>query len=136
MYYPCNENKGADQLRGYREADLRPCFRICKKPVFSGRGPYGNIRGLDQLKEEDLYVYFCGLISTFVINCFEFANSKFNTQTDQTCLTVINKQTLKSCKGTDQPTHSYSLTFLTTFLSVISRFWLAIVVDKASVGLI
>ena len=32
-YYPCSENKGADQLRGYREADLRLCFRICKKPV-------------------------------------------------------------------------------------------------------
>ena len=30
MYYPCSENKGADQLRGYREADLRLCFRICK----------------------------------------------------------------------------------------------------------
>ena len=24
----CSENKGADQLRGYREADLRLCFRI------------------------------------------------------------------------------------------------------------
>ena len=24
MYYPCSENKDADQLRGYREADL--CF--------------------------------------------------------------------------------------------------------------
>ena len=33
--YPYSENKGADQLRGYREADLRLCFRICKKPVFS-----------------------------------------------------------------------------------------------------
>ena len=33
MYYLCSENKGADQLRGYREADLRLCFRICKKPV-------------------------------------------------------------------------------------------------------
>ena len=31
LYYPCSENKGADQLRGYREADLRLCFRICKK---------------------------------------------------------------------------------------------------------
>ena len=31
MYYPCSENKGADQLRGHREADLRLCFRICKK---------------------------------------------------------------------------------------------------------
>ena len=34
----CSENKGADQLHGYREADLRLCFRICKKPVFSQRG--------------------------------------------------------------------------------------------------
>ena len=28
LYYPCSENKGADQLRGYREDDLRLCFRI------------------------------------------------------------------------------------------------------------
>ena len=34
LYYPCSENKGADQLRGYREADLRLCFRICKKAGF------------------------------------------------------------------------------------------------------
>ena len=34
IYQLCNEEKGADQLRGYREADLRLCFRICKKPVF------------------------------------------------------------------------------------------------------
>ena len=40
MNYPCSENKDADQLRGYREADLRLCFRICKKPVFSRRGSY------------------------------------------------------------------------------------------------
>ena len=38
LYYLCSENKGADQLRGYREADLGLCFRICKKPVFSQRG--------------------------------------------------------------------------------------------------
>ena len=31
LYYLCSENKGADQLRGYREADLRLCFRICKR---------------------------------------------------------------------------------------------------------
>ena len=35
LYYLCSENKGADQLRGYREADLRLCFRICKTLVFS-----------------------------------------------------------------------------------------------------
>ena len=40
LHYPCGENKGADQLRGYHEADLRLCFRICKKPVFSRRGSF------------------------------------------------------------------------------------------------
>ena len=33
--YLCSENKDADQLRGYREADLRLCFRIYKMLVFS-----------------------------------------------------------------------------------------------------
>ena len=40
MYYPCSENKGADQLRGYREADLRLCFRIGNNPVFSRCGSF------------------------------------------------------------------------------------------------
>ena len=35
LYYLYSENKGADQFRGYREADLRLCFRICKTLVFS-----------------------------------------------------------------------------------------------------
>ena len=35
LYYLCSENKGADQLRGYREADLRLCFCICKILVVS-----------------------------------------------------------------------------------------------------
>ena len=34
-YYLGSENKGANQLRGHREADLRLCFRICKMLVFS-----------------------------------------------------------------------------------------------------
>ena len=38
LYYPSSENKEADQLRGYREADLRPYFRICKSLVFSRGG--------------------------------------------------------------------------------------------------
>ena len=41
MYYLCSENKGADQLRGCREADLHLCFCkivLCKKPGFSQRG--------------------------------------------------------------------------------------------------
>ena len=40
LYYLCGENKGADQLRCYREADLRLCFHMCKKPVFSQCGSY------------------------------------------------------------------------------------------------
>ena len=31
MYYPCSENEGADQLGGYREADLRLCFLHMQK---------------------------------------------------------------------------------------------------------
>ena len=38
MYYPCSENNGADQLRGYREADLRLCFRLGRLLVF----PFGG----------------------------------------------------------------------------------------------
>ena len=38
LYYPCSENKGADQLRSYREADLRLCFRLCRLLVF----PWGG----------------------------------------------------------------------------------------------
>ena len=34
MYYLCSENKGADQLRSYCEADLRLCFRLCRMLVF------------------------------------------------------------------------------------------------------
>ena len=40
LYYPCSENKDADQLCGHREADLRLCFRICKKPAFSQQGSF------------------------------------------------------------------------------------------------
>ena len=40
LYLPYSENKGADQLRGYREADLSLCFRICKKSVFTRRSSY------------------------------------------------------------------------------------------------
>ena len=30
LYYPCSEHKGADQLHGYREADLRLFFAYAK----------------------------------------------------------------------------------------------------------
>ena len=34
FYCLSSENIGADQLRGYREADLRLCFRLCRLLVF------------------------------------------------------------------------------------------------------
>ena len=40
LYYPSSENKGADQLRGYREADLRLCFRQGRLLVFPCGGSY------------------------------------------------------------------------------------------------
>ena len=42
LYYPSSENKGADQLRGYREADLRLCFRLCRLLVFPWGGSIDN----------------------------------------------------------------------------------------------
>ena len=56
MYYPCSKNKDADQLRGYREADLRLCFRPCKLLVFSRTGSNKNfiINRIDEhLKTQD-----------------------------------------------------------------------------------
>ena len=44
LYYPSSENKDADQLRGYREADLRLCFRICRLLVFPRDGSNDRIR--------------------------------------------------------------------------------------------
>ena len=38
FYYKRSENKGADQLRSYWEADLHLCFRIGKSLVFSRCG--------------------------------------------------------------------------------------------------
>ena len=38
LQYLCSGNEEADRLCGYREADLRLFFRICKKPVYSRRG--------------------------------------------------------------------------------------------------
>ena len=35
LCYLYSENNGADQLCGYRAADLHLCFRVCKKQVFS-----------------------------------------------------------------------------------------------------
>ena len=65
MYYPCSENKGADQLRGYREADLRLCFRISKNPVFSRCGSYLSFRSFLRLNGMDKLVLKSGINCIF-----------------------------------------------------------------------
>ena len=50
LYYLWSENKGADQLRGNREADLRLCFRICKMLVFSCLCSYYSHKSGIQIK--------------------------------------------------------------------------------------
>ena len=44
LHYLCSENKGADQLRGYREVDLRLCFRIYAKRWISHDSAHLEIR--------------------------------------------------------------------------------------------
>ena len=40
LFYPFSENKGADQLHSYCEADLRLCFCLCRLLVFPCVGSY------------------------------------------------------------------------------------------------
>ena len=56
MCYPYSENKGARQLRGYREADLRLCFRTCRLLVFSRCS--SNIIRL-RCQSDDMYALLC-----------------------------------------------------------------------------
>ena len=43
------ENKGADQLRGYREADLHLCFRLCRLLVF----PWGGSNMVNDITDSE-----------------------------------------------------------------------------------
>ena len=75
----CSENKGADQLRGYREADcirkadLHLCFHICKKPVFLRRGSYVTIE-LSHPYHSDESI---GIRSIFFISFFDEINISY-----------------------------------------------------------
>ena len=64
LYYPSSENKGADQLRSYCEADLRLCFRLGRLLVF----PWGG--SLDALmcgSNMAMYIMFCNTRSEWCI---------------------------------------------------------------------
>ena len=61
MYYLSSENKVADQLRGYREADLRLFFRLCRLLVFPRGGSFVNkVKGFvprnDNCVNKQLYI--------------------------------------------------------------------------------
>ena len=71
LYYLCSENKGADQLRGYREADLRLCLRICKC-WFSHDAAhfiFDNLMTIRLQKEKKTSPYLCFLNSKCGIDC-------------------------------------------------------------------
>ena len=47
FYYPSSENKGADKLCSYCEADLRICFRLCRLLVFACGGSFTHSSGTE-----------------------------------------------------------------------------------------
>ena len=49
LYYLCSENKGADQLRGYREADLRLFSHVQKAGFLTTRLIYDLVRGVETI---------------------------------------------------------------------------------------
>ena len=79
MFYPCSENIGADQLRGYREADLRLCFRICKNPVFSRCGSYDTCTMI----ENEINMYVESASSNFPITDSRLKSIYDATQNDE-----------------------------------------------------
>ena len=67
LYYPCSENKGADQLRSYCEADLRLCFRLCRLLIFPCGGSNINVRkvlGMTDGIQEITDIFFIILLAT------------------------------------------------------------------------
>ena len=64
LYIPSSENKGADQLRGHREADLRLCFRLCRLLVFPWGGSYFAKAGILKASKQFMcyYRFKCVLI--------------------------------------------------------------------------
>ena len=100
LHYPSSENKGADQLRGYREADLRLCFLIRKTLVFSWRGSHCNgplicifawfchqwchaymqrsMQKAFEYLQRLVFVWRCNLWGKAIIELIEFSSPIFN----------------------------------------------------------
>ena len=67
LYYTYSENKGADQLSSYCATDMRLCFRVCKKPVFSQKGSHDNsIYQMRSISMHDMYLHTLPMTQTDV----------------------------------------------------------------------
>ena len=72
LYYPSSENKGADQLRDHREADLRLCFRLCRLLVFPRGGSFIRENKIDLLVESSHQFY------SIVLNCLNYKKPQWS----------------------------------------------------------
>ena len=79
FHYPCSENKGADQLRSYCEADLRLCFCLCRLLIFpcAGSNMYKfrqEVTNLSfaELMSATLYFIFTIIFTMIIFSLFNF----------------------------------------------------------------
>ena len=75
MYYPCSEYKGADQLRGYRKADLRLCFRKCRLLVFPWGGSNNSVYCIFS-KYPFITTLYCGNVERVILHKIVFLIGK------------------------------------------------------------
>ena len=77
LYYPCNEIKGADQLRSYCEADLmdlRLYFRVPNYPVFSRYGSHEARREKAYFQSDKNYGHYNHKNVRFKLNETKYAD--------------------------------------------------------------
>ena len=58
LYYLSSENKGANQLCSYCEADLHLCFRLCSLLVFPWGGSYFSYFEKIGNFHQEFFLYF------------------------------------------------------------------------------
>ena len=89
MYYLCRKNKGADQLCGYREADLRLCFRICKSRFSQDVAHLGQ---LNLVLQQLLYHL---IINTEVNRIYPYLSTKFYELLDLIMFSSLSKSKMR-----------------------------------------
>ena len=79
MYYPCSENKGAEQLRGYSEADLRLfAYADCWFSYAAAHLKYKKMLLRDPLEKTCSTIVF-----TFKHGCIHNKNEPVGEKTDK-----------------------------------------------------